>query len=229
MQPIVRVEDVHKSFDKTPILKGISFQIEEGDLVSLIGPSGCGKSTLLRCLNGLEVIDSGRVEICGVAMERKASASPGPLADVAHKLRRNVGMVFQNFNLFPHKTLIQNVMLAPMVVKGVTRDEAAGLAEMLLKKVGLADQVDRYPLNLSGGQQQRGAIARALAMAPKVMLYDEPTSALDPIAVDEVLDVMKELDREGMTQIVVTHHEQFARDVARHVLRFDGDSFRWAR
>jgi polar amino acid transport system ATP-binding protein len=221
MQPIVRVENVHKSFDKTPILKGISFQIEEGDLVSLIGPSGCGKSTLLRCLNGLEVLDSGRVEICGVAMERKPSASPGPLPDVAHKLRRNVGMVFQNFNLFPHKTLIQNVMLAPMVVKGVTRDEAAGLAEMLLKKVGLADQVDRYPLNLSGGQQQRGAIARALAMAPKVMLYDEPTSALDPIVVDEVLDVMKELDREGMTQIVVTHEMRFARDASDYIVFMD--------
>ena len=221
MQPIVQVEDVHKSFDKTPILKGISFQIEEGDLVSLIGPSGCGKSTLLRCLNGLEVLDSGRVEICGVAMERKPSTPPGPLTDVAHKLRRNVGMVFQSFNLFPHKTLIQNVMLAPMVVKGIARDEAAGLAENLLKKVGLGEQVDRYPLNLSGGQQQRGAIARALAMAPKVMLYDEPTSALDPIVVDEVLDVMKELDREGMTQIVVTHEMRFARDASDYIVFMD--------
>ena len=221
MQPIVQVEDVHKSFDKTPILKGVSFKIEEGDLVSLIGPSGCGKSTLLRCLNGLEVLDSGRVEICGVAMERKPSTPPGPLTDVAHKLRRNVGMVFQSFNLFPHKTLIQNVMLAPMVVKGIARDEAAGLAENLLKKVGLGEQVDRYPLNLSGGQQQRGAIARALAMAPKVMLYDEPTSALDPIVVDEVLDVMKELDREGMTQIVVTHEMRFARDASDYIVFMD--------
>jgi polar amino acid transport system ATP-binding protein len=221
MQPIVQVEDVHKSFDKTPILKGVSFKIEEGDLVSLIGPSGCGKSTLLRCLNGLEVLDSGRVEICGVAMERKPSTPAGPLADVAHKLRRNVGMVFQSFNLFPHKTLIQNVMLAPMVVKGIARDEAAGLAEKLLKKVGLGEQVDRYPLNLSGGQQQRGAIARALAMAPKVMLYDEPTSALDPIVVDEVLDVMKELDREGMTQIVVTHEMRFARDASDYIVFMD--------
>ncbi len=221
MQPIVRVEDIHKSFDKNPILKGVSFQIEEGDLVSLIGPSGCGKSTLLRCLNGLEVIDQGRVEICGVAIERKPSTPPGPLGDVAHKLRRNVGMVFQNFNLFPHKTLIQNVMLAPMVVKGVTRDEAAAMAEGLLKKVGLEEQVDRYPINLSGGQQQRGAIARALAMAPKVMLYDEPTSALDPIVVDEVLDVMKELDREGMTQIVVTHEMRFARDASDYIVFMD--------
>ncbi|MBV8512087.1 MAG: amino acid ABC transporter ATP-binding protein [Xanthobacteraceae bacterium] len=218
---MVQVEDVHKSFDKTPILKGVSFKIEEGDLVSLIGPSGCGKSTLLRCLNGLEVLDSGRVEICGVAMERKPSTPPGPLTDVAHKLRRNVGMVFQSFNLFPHKTLIQNVMLAPMVVKGIARDEAAGLAENLLKKVGLGEQVDRYPLNLSGGQQQRGAIARALAMAPKVMLYDEPTSALDPIVVDEVLDVMKELDREGMTQIVVTHEMRFARDASDYIVFMD--------
>ncbi|MFZ0836950.1 MAG: ATP-binding cassette domain-containing protein, partial [Xanthobacteraceae bacterium] len=129
--------------------------------------------------------------------------------------------VFQSFNLFPHKTLIENIMLAPMVVKGIARDEAAGLAEKLLKKVGLGEQVDRYPLNLSGGQQQRGAIARALAMAPKVMLYDEPTSALDPIVVDEVLDVMKELDREGMTQIVVTHEMRFARDASDYIVFMD--------
>jgi polar amino acid transport system ATP-binding protein len=130
-------------------------------------------------------------------------------------------MVFQSFNLFPHKTLIENIMLAPMVVKGIARDEAAGLAEKLLKKVGLGEQVDRYPLNLSGGQQQRGAIARALAMAPKVMLYDEPTSALDTIVVDEVLDVMKELDREGMTQIVVTHEMRFARDASDYIVFMD--------
>jgi polar amino acid transport system ATP-binding protein len=221
MQPIVRVDDVRKSFDGHPILNGVSFAIEEGDLVSVIGPSGCGKSTLLRCLNGLEIIDAGSIEICGVRMQRNHGSGPQALADVAHELRRNVGMVFQAFNLFPHKTLMQNVMLAPMVVKGIRRDEAAANAERLLKKVGLAEQIDRFPINLSGGQQQRGAIARALAMAPKVMLYDEPTSALDPIVVDEVLDVMKELDREGMTQIIVTHEMRFARDASDYVVFMD--------
>lgn len=217
MQPILRVENVHKSFDTTQILKGVSFQIEEGDLVSIIGPSGCGKSTLLRCLNGLETIDSGAIEACGVMMERKPGA-PEISDEVAHKLRRNVGMVFQQYQLFPHKTLIQNVMLAPMVVKGTRPEEALANAERLLRKVGLYEQRDRYPINLSGGQQQRGAIARALAMAPKIMLYDEPTSALDPGLVDEVLDVMKELDAEGMTQICVTHEMRFARDASDYII-----------
>lgn len=217
MQPILRVQDLRKSFGSKPILKGVSLQIEEGDLVSLIGPSGCGKSTLLRCLNGLESMDSGLIEACGVVMERKPGQTQG-LDEIAHRLRKNVGMVFQSFNLFPHKTLMQNVMLAPMVVKGVSRDEAAATAERLLDKVGLSEQVDLYPINLSGGQQQRGAIARALAMSPKVMLYDEPTSALDPGLVDEVLDVMKELDAEGMTQIIVTHEMRFARDASDYIV-----------
>ncbi|MEP9375564.1 amino acid ABC transporter ATP-binding protein [Aquabacter sp. CN5-332] len=217
MLPILRAENVHKSFDTTHILKGVSFQIEEGDLVSIIGPSGCGKSTLLRCLNGLETMDSGMIEACGVRMERKPGGQEIP-SDVAHRLRRNVGMVFQQYNLFPHKTLLQNVMMAPMVVKGTKKDEAEANAERLLKKVGLLEQKDRFPINLSGGQQQRGAIARALAMAPKVMLYDEPTSALDPGLVDEVLDVMKELDAEGMTQVVVTHEMRFARDASDYII-----------
>ncbi|TCT01084.1 amino acid ABC transporter ATP-binding protein [Aquabacter spiritensis] len=217
MQPILRAENVHKSFDKTHILKGVSFQIEEGDLVSIIGPSGCGKSTLLRCLNGLETLDSGMIEACGVRLERKPGAPEVP-GEVAHRLRRNVGMVFQQYNLFPHKTLLQNVMMAPMVVKGTKKEEAEANAERLLKKVGLYEQMDRYPINMSGGQQQRGAIARALAMAPKIMLYDEPTSALDPGLVDEVLDVMKELDAEGMTQIVVTHEMRFARDASDYII-----------
>jgi polar amino acid transport system ATP-binding protein len=217
MQPILRVENVHKSFDTTQILKGVSFQIEEGDLVSIIGPSGCGKSTLLRCLNGLETIDSGALEACGVRMERKVGAPEIP-GEVSHRLRRNVGMVFQQYQLFPHKTLIQNVMMAPMVVKGVKEDEARANAERLLRKVGLHEQRDRFPINLSGGQQQRGAIARALAMAPRIMLYDEPTSALDPGLVDEVLDVMKELDNEGMTQICVTHEMRFARDASDYII-----------
>ncbi|MFG1478510.1 amino acid ABC transporter ATP-binding protein [Xanthobacter sp. V4C-4] len=225
---IVRVEDVRKSYGATHILKGVSFTIEEGDLVSLIGPSGCGKSTLLRCLNGLESLDSGRIEICGVTLARppagpgangaKGKGGVGDLAAAAHLLRKNVGMVFQSFNLFPHKTLLENVMLAPMVVKAMPRAEAEALAEGLLKKVGLGERLEHYPIDLSGGQQQRGAIARALAMAPRVMLYDEPTSALDPGLVDEVLDVMKELDREGMTQIVVTHEMRFARDASDYII-----------
>jgi len=226
MESIVRVEEVRKSYGATDILKGVSFQIEEGDLVSIIGPSGCGKSTLLRCLNGLESLDSGRIEICGVALERAPGANAagakaagvGDVAHAAHLLRRNVGMVFQSFNLFPHKTLLENVMLAPMVVKGTPRAEAEANAERLLQKVGLGERLEHYPIDLSGGQQQRGAIARALAMAPRVMLYDEPTSALDPSLVDEVLDVMKELDREGMTQIVVTHEMRFARDASDYII-----------
>ncbi len=217
MQPILRAEDVRKQFDTTPILKGVSFQIEAGDLVSIIGPSGCGKSTLLRCLNGLETLDSGSIEVCGVTLARGPGVRPQP-SDMAHRLRKNVGMVFQSFNLFPHRTLLQNVMMAPMVVKRTPRDEAAADAERLLQKVGLYEQMDRYPINLSGGQQQRAAIARALAMAPKVMLYDEPTSALDPALVDEVLDVMKELDAEGMTQIVVTHEIRFAREASDYII-----------
>lgn len=216
-QPIVQVEDVRKSFGATAILKGVSFALQAGDLVSIIGPSGCGKSTLLRCLNGLETMDSGSIAICGVAMRR----DPGTAADIAHaahRVRKNVGMVFQSYNLFPHKTLLENVMMAPMVVKGTSKAEAQADAERLLKKVGLGDRLDLYPINLSGGQQQRGAIARALAMAPRVMLYDEPTSALDPSLVDEVLDVMKELDREGMTQIVVTHEMRFARDASDYII-----------
>ena len=215
--PIVRVENVRKSFGETAILRGVSFALEEGDLVSIIGPSGCGKSTLLRCLNGLETMDSGTIEVCGVAM-RQSPGAKTDLAHTAHLLRKNVGMVFQAYNLFPHKTLIENVMMAPMVVKGTSKAEAQANAERLLKKVGLGDRLDLYPINLSGGQQQRGAIARALAMAPKVMLYDEPTSALDPSLVDEVLDVMKELDREGMTQIVVTHEMRFARDASDYII-----------
>ncbi|MFG1401439.1 amino acid ABC transporter ATP-binding protein [Xanthobacter sediminis] len=224
MEPIVRVDDVRKSYGALDILKGVSFQIEEGDLVSIIGPSGCGKSTLLRCLNGLETLDTGVIEICGVALKRAPGAKgagPAGTAEIeraAHLLRKNVGMVFQSFNLFPHKTLLENVMLAPMVVKGMRKDEAEANAERLLKKVGLGERLEHYPIDLSGGQQQRGAIARALAMAPKVMLYDEPTSALDPGLVDEVLDVMKELDREGMTQIVVTHEMRFARDASDYII-----------
>lgn len=213
---MVVVENVRKGFGDKPVLKGVSFRMEPGDLVSIIGPSGCGKSTLLRCLNGLETMDAGRVTLAGLTLEQDPAK---PLAEEeyfrrAHRLRGEVGMVFQSFNLFPHKTILQNIMLAPMRVKGMGREEAEARAEALLRKVGLEEFGERYPEFLSGGQKQRAAIARALAMSPKVMLYDEPTSALDPELVDEVLAVMKELDREGMTQIVVTHEIRFARDAS---------------
>jgi len=220
---IVAVENLHKSFDAQPILRGIDLTIAAGDLVSIIGPSGCGKSTLLRCMNFLETPDSGRVRVAGVEIDRR----PGQPADArlqakAHALRAQCGMVFQSYNLFPHKTLRENVMLAPMVVKGMGRDEADALALRLLDKVGLKSHADRHPANLSGGQQQRGAIARALAMSPQVMLYDEPTSALDPELVDEVLQVMRDLDQEGMTQIMVTHEMRFARDASDYIVFMEG-------
>jgi polar amino acid transport system ATP-binding protein len=220
---IVAVENLHKSFDDQPILRGIDLTIAAGDLVSIIGPSGCGKSTLLRCLNFIETLDSGRVTVAGVAIERRPGQEfDARLRGLAHALRAQCGMVFQSFNLFPHKTLRENVMLAPMVVKGMGRDEADALAVRLLDKVGLKPHIDRHPANLSGGQQQRGAIARALAMSPQVMLYDEPTSALDPELVDEVLQVMRDLDQEGMTQIMVTHEMRFARDASDYIVFMEG-------
>ncbi|GAB4248413.1 MAG: amino acid ABC transporter ATP-binding protein [Candidatus Methylacidiphilales bacterium] len=213
---MVLVEGVRKAFGDKPVLKGVSFQVDAGDLVSIIGPSGCGKSTLLRCLNGLETMDAGRVTVAGLTLEQDPAKPHGEeeYFQAAHRLRSEVGMVFQSFNLFPHKTILENITLAPVTVKGESRKDAEGRAEELLRKVGLEEFGDRYPEYLSGGQKQRAAIARALAMSPKVMLYDEPTSALDPELVDEVLAVMKELDREGMTQIVVTHEIRFARDAS---------------
>ncbi len=211
MQPILRAEDVSKALDATPILRSVSFHIAAGDLAAIIGPAGCGKSTLLRCLNGLETVDSGSVEIFGQKMSRAAGA-PSPPKETARQLRQNVGMVLQGFSLFPHKTLLQNVMMAPMVVRNATRDEAAATAERLLEKVGLYEEMDRYPMDLSGGQQQRGAIARALALAPKVMLYDAPTVGLEQALADEVLDVMKALDGEGLTQVIVTDEIAFVRE-----------------
>ncbi len=221
--PIVSIQDLRKSFDETPILKGVSFAIEEGDLVSIIGPSGCGKSTMLRCINGLEILDSGVISAAGASISRE----PGAPLDAAferrtHDLRQRVGMVFQQFNLFPHRTLLENTMLAPMTVRGMAREDAKKAGRALLEKVGLGGHAERYPANLSGGQQQRAAIARALAMQPKVMLYDEPTSALDPELVDEVLHVMKALDAEGMTQIVVTHEMRFARDASDYIIYMEG-------
>jgi polar amino acid transport system ATP-binding protein len=217
---IVHVSDLRKSFGDVQILKGVGFDMEVGDLVSIIGPSGCGKSTLLRCLNALEIMDSGTISMAGVTLSRSEGETrlDPRFHDLAHELRQRVGMVFQQFNLFPNKTILENVILAPLVVNGEPREvaEANGLKQ--LEKVGLAGFAKRFPAQLSGGQQQRAAIARALAMNPKVMLYDEPTSALDPMLVDEVLAVMKTLDAEGMTQIVVTHEIRYARDASDYII-----------
>ncbi|CAN5450328.1 amino acid ABC transporter ATP-binding protein [soil metagenome] len=222
--PLVSIKDLHKSYDEVQILKGVSLEMEEGDLVSIIGPSGCGKSTFLRCMNFLEVPDAGCISIAGVTIDCRGldEAPPSDLEESAHALRQRVGMVFQQFNLFPHRTILENVALAPQVVRGVAREDAEKNGQVILEKVGLGAFASRYPAQMSGGQQQRAAIARALAMNPKVMLYDEPTSALDPGLVDEVLKVMKDLDAEGMTQIVVTHEMRFARDASDYIVYMEG-------
>ncbi|WP_139490555.1 amino acid ABC transporter ATP-binding protein [Brevibacillus dissolubilis] len=210
---IIQVNDLHKSYGNLPVLKGITTQIAEQEVVCIIGPSGSGKSTFLRCLNQLEEITHGQVKVNGHDLT-------DPKTDL-NKVREEVGMVFQRFNLFPHKTVLDNVMLAPVKVKKRHADEVKQEALSLLKKVGLGDKADVYPEKLSGGQMQRVAIARALAMNPKIMLFDEPTSALDPELVGEVLGVMKQLAREGMTMIVVTHEMNFAREVADRVIFMD--------
>ena len=222
--PLLSVQALHKSFDETPILRGVSLTVEKGDLVSIIGPSGCGKSTFLRCMNFLEVPDAGRISIAGVTIDCLGldEAPPKDLERKAHELRQHVGMVFQQFNLFPHMTILENTMLAPRVAKNLSYEEVRASCLLLLEKVGLEAFAGRYPSQMSGGQQQRAAIARALAMCPQVMLYDEPTSALDPELVAEVLAVMKQLDAEGMTQIVVTHEMRFARDASDYIVFMDG-------
>ncbi|MEI6034027.1 MAG: amino acid ABC transporter ATP-binding protein [Verrucomicrobiae bacterium] len=222
--PLLTVEGLHKSFGETPILNGVSLNVEKGDLVSIIGPSGCGKSTFLRCMNFLEVPDAGRISIAGVAIDCHGldEAPPKDLERKAHELRQHVGMVFQQFHLFPHMTILENTMLAPRVAKNQSKGEARENCLRLLEKVGLEAFAERYPSQMSGGQQQRAAIARALAMSPQVMLYDEPTSALDPELVAEVLAVMKQLDDEGMTQIVVTHEMRFARDASDYIVFMEG-------
>lgn len=220
MSSLISVKNLTKKFDDVAVVNKVAFSIEEGDLVSIIGPSGCGKSTLLRCLNCLEILDEGEISIAGVTLKRACPATPiSPrFSKKAHQLRQQVGMVFQAFNLFRNKTILENVMLAPIVVKKTPREEARAAAERLLQKVGLSAQMHRHPDALSGGQRQRAAIARALAMNPKVMLYDEPTSALDPEMVEEVLLVMRDLDAEGMTQIVVTHEMRFARNASDYII-----------
>lgn len=215
---VAKIADVLKVFHGRNVVDGVSLQVDSGDLVALIGPSGCGKSTLLRCMNGLETLDGGTMEILGTQLKSPRELGDNEYLKRAQAIRRQVGMVFQSFNLFPHLTVMENLVKAPMVVRGIAREEAENTATELLAKVGLSDKAERYPQQLSGGQQQRAAIARALAMSPKLMLYDEPTSALDPTLVHEVLRVMKQLDSEGMTQIVVTHEMKFARDVADRVV-----------
>jgi polar amino acid transport system ATP-binding protein len=218
MSSLISVTDIRKSFGDAPALRGISFDVEVSELTVIIGPSGCGKSTLLRCLNGLELFDSGRVRIGEITLDRNNGLSQRDFNVQLRHLREEAGMVFQSFNLFPHLTVLENAALAPVVVKKLNRKLAEKKAIELLAKVGLSDRLDYYPSQLSGGQQQRAAIARALTMEPKVMLYDEPTSALDPSLVGEVLGIMRKLDDEGMTQVVVTHEMNFARDVADKVL-----------
>ena len=213
---IIRTENLKKSFGNLEVLKGISTTIRRGEVVSIIGPSGGGKSTFLRSLNLLEQPTEGSIIFEGVDITKKKDENGKKLDIDLH--RQKMGMVFQHFNLFPHMTILQNMTLAPMKVKGMAQQEAEAKALELLDRVGLKDRADAYPIQLSGGQKQRVAIVRALAMEPDVMLFDEPTSALDPEMVGEVLDVMKELARDGMTMVVVTHEMGFAREVGSRIL-----------
>ena len=210
---MIDIKELKKSFGKNDVLRGINEHISKGEVVVVIGPSGSGKSTFLRCLNLLEIPTGGSIFFEGQDITEKSAN--------IDKIREKMGMVFQQFNLFPHKTVCQNICHAPIKVKGMKAEEAKELAVELLKKVGLLDKIDAYPSSLSGGQQQRIAIARALAMQPDVMLFDEPTSALDPEMVGEVLNVMKQLAKEGMTMVIVTHEMGFAREVGDRILFID--------
>ncbi|MGG0658674.1 amino acid ABC transporter ATP-binding protein [Rummeliibacillus pycnus] len=207
---MIKLKNLRKSFDHVEVLKDISLEVQKSEVLVLIGASGSGKSTLLRCLNFLEIIDSGQIEINGEIID--------PEKANLNKVRENMGMVFQHFNLFPHLSVLENIIEAPVHVKKQNKDEAKSNAIELLKKVGLSDKVYFYPDQLSGGQKQRVAIARALAMEPEVMLFDEPTSALDPELVGEVLETMKNLAKEGMTMVIVTHEMGFAREVSDRVI-----------
>ena len=209
---MIEIKNLHKSFGHVEVLKGVDVSIEEKEVVVIIGPSGSGKSTLLRCMNYLEEPTSGDITVDNMKLDKHADIN---------KIRENIGMVFQRFNLFPHMSVIQNIMLAPMKVRGIRKEEAYERGIQLLRKVGLEDKAKYKPNQLSGGQQQRVAIARALAMKPKVLLFDEPTSALDPEMVHEVLDVMKEVAEEGMTMVVVTHEMGFAKEVGTRILFLD--------
>jgi len=210
---VIELKNVHKYFGHLHVLKGITNKVEQGEVVVIIGPSGSGKSTLLRCINYLEEPTEGEIVVDGIKLNHSATN--------INRVRQEVGMVFQSFNLFPHMTVLENITLAPKKVRKMPAAEAEEIARELLAKVGLSEKADAYPRQLSGGQQQRVAIARALAMRPKVMLFDEPTSALDPEMIGEVLDVMKQLARDGMTMVVVTHEMGFAREVGDRVIFMD--------
>jgi glutamate transport system ATP-binding protein len=211
--PLVELDDVRKSFGYNVVLNGVDLAVERGSAIVVAGPSGSGKSTMLRCINGLEPIDSGEVRFDGAALDYSGKA--------ISRLRAEIGMVFQQFNLFPHMTVLDNVVLGPVKGKDVSRQQAVARARELLERVGIPEKADQYPADLSGGQQQRVAIARALAMDPKLMLFDEPTSALDPEMIREVLDVMRDLAHDGMTMIVVTHEMGFAREVCDRIVFID--------
>lgn len=213
MQSIIKFENVNKWFGDYQVLKNINLDIQTGEVVVICGPSGSGKSTLIRCINALEPIQNGQIRVDGMFLS-------DPSTDIV-KLRSEVGFVFQQFNLYPHMTALKNVILAPLKAKRMNKQDAEQLGLALLKRVDLADKSNEFPANLSGGQQQRVAIARGLAMEPKIMLFDEPTSALDPEMINEVLDVMRSLAKEGMTMIVVTHEMGFAREVANRVAFID--------
>ena len=231
--PILKVEHVKKSFGSLDVLKDISFELNAGEVLSIIGPSGSGKSTLLRCITQLETVDGGTVQVDGkdlvVPALRQAQGPLGSGAPVKYapaktlrEIRLSTGLVFQNFNLFPHLTVLQNLCLSPVRVLGITREQARETGRQLLKRIGLEGKEKSYPCELSGGQQQRVAIARALAMNPKVLFFDEPTSALDPELTGEVLKIIKQLAEEKMTMVIVTHEMAFARDVADKVIFMDG-------
>lgn len=223
MNEIIRVENLHKSFHTLHVLKGINFKVEKGEIVSVIGPSGSGKSTLLRCLNHLEVADKGSISFEGQYIAKADSTGKAIYKSNKEVLAicSNLGMVFQNFNLFPHKSVLENIIEAPIMVKGKSKQEAEEKALELLDKVGLLEKKDAYPNQLSGGQKQRVAIARALAMEPEIMLFDEPTSALDPELIGEVLQVIKKLAEERMTMIIVTHEMNFAREISDRIIFMD--------
>ncbi|MEC9020326.1 MULTISPECIES: amino acid ABC transporter ATP-binding protein [Halomonadaceae] len=211
--PIVRMQKLHKHFGSLHVLKDIDLEIVPGEVVVVIGASGSGKSTLIRCINGLEEFQSGSLDVDGNTLLPNGKSS-----QALQTIRTEVGMVFQQFNLFPHLSVLDNVTLAPMKVRGWSRQDAEETAKRLLDRVGIADQANKYPSQLSGGQQQRVALARALAMEPRLMLFDEPTSALDPEMIGEVLDAMRELAKEGMTMVIVTHEMGFAREVADRII-----------
>lgn len=223
MEEIIKVENLHKSFHSLHVLKGINLSVNKGEIVSVIGPSGSGKSTLLRCLNHLEVADKGSISFEGnyIAKADLSGKAVYKSSKEVLAICSNLGMVFQNFNLFPHKSVLQNIVEAPMMVKGKSKDEAEAKATELLEKVGLTEKKDAYPNQLSGGQKQRVAIARALAMEPDIMLFDEPTSALDPELIGEVLQVIKNLAEERMTMIIVTHEMNFAREISDRIIFMD--------